>query len=152
MKRRPLGLTLYFILMCSIALSFPIQICVLEEISIWSISTWWAQLTWLNVLVMSLMLISGYLAFRASNRILVFAPLTLVFVAVNNWWVGHVGLNYSAIDTTTATFSFALTLAPLFMGNAYAAIRVLICLIVCHQTSNRVRHSVAIAVMYDVIG
>ena len=38
-----------------------------------------------------------------------FAPLAMILVGLNNWWVGHVGLDFSMTLTGLATFGFVAT-------------------------------------------
>ncbi len=101
MNRRPLALTFFAIALMLIAVSIPIQAGLLQDFS-----QLVQNITWLNVLVMALCFATAWSALRAHLSLRILLPATVATVLFNNWWVGHVALDFSMTQTSLASFGF----------------------------------------------
>ncbi len=101
MNRRPLALTIYSVVLILIAFSIPIQTGFLQDFSQLA-----QNLTWLNVVVMGLCCTLAWVSLRAHWSLRILLPLTAATVLFNNWWVGHVGLDFSMTQASFASFGF----------------------------------------------
>jgi hypothetical protein len=106
-KKRPFVLTLYSLILAGAAASFPMQVVWDYEIPLHKMFHAIRYLTWLNMVVIAAMVITSIAVLRASRLTLFFAPLTVLLVCMNNYWVGYVGINYSSVETTVASLLFA---------------------------------------------
>lgn len=123
MRKRPTSLIIYSVCLLLIALSFPVQVAIQNEIPIWDWAELFKHLTWLNGLTFVALISSSFLGMRAARHLMYMAPLTIILVMLNNYWVGYVGLNYSFLQTSIAsTFFLALNLV-LLESDARAVIR-----------------------------
>jgi hypothetical protein len=115
----------YFVaaIMLLIALSFPIQAMLLYGHS-WT--EWGAilqKITWLNALVMLTFTVSAYFYFHASRVVLYLAPVLLVLVALNNYWVGQYAGDFSMLQTSLGTLAVAFLFAPLTLPSSKVVLR-----------------------------
>ena len=67
MKRRPLALTIYSLVLAGAALSFPLQVIFTYEIPLHKIFQAAKYLTWLNLVVVVSMLVTSYAVAKASR-------------------------------------------------------------------------------------
>ncbi len=93
------------------------------DLSLWQIRAAFVYITDLNYMVMASLVISAILGYRASNKILLFAPLSLFLVSANNYWVGFIGSHYSMLETTVGSLLFAACTGLLFERRAWLALR-----------------------------
>jgi hypothetical protein len=102
MRQRPWALKLFAFLMMAVALSFPVQAALLQDPA-----NLLKSLTWLNILVAFLCAGLAWSAFHVHRSLRYLLVITLAAVIFNNWWVGHVGLDFNWIQTTLASLGFA---------------------------------------------
>ena len=101
MNRRPLALTCFSIALVLVAVSIPVQASLLQ-----GFSQLMQTITWLNILVMGACLITAWSALRAHWSLRILLPSTVATVLFNNWWVGHVALDFSMTQASFASFGF----------------------------------------------
>jgi PilZ domain len=123
MKKRPLALLLFSLIMISSALSFPFQICIVEDISFLNFSEWLNRITLLNWLSMASLVSVAGLAYYASTHLLIAIPINSIILTVNNFWVGYVGLNFSLAQTSIASAGLFLTTCLLLEKKTFAVLR-----------------------------
>lgn len=122
MKKRPVSLTVFSILLFGIAISMPLQIILLygHTFTEWSLVL--AKLTWLNILIMGLSVMNGYLALLGDPWLKISVPCLLGLVTFNNFIVGNYGVDYNAVQTTFATLGFFGVHATLLFTQAHMVI------------------------------
>ena len=108
MKYRPSGLVLYSFICLAIAASFPIQIAVIFELGFTDIFTILSMITVTNWVVMLGMVALAHAAYHGDEAFNWLAPLSLLVVAANNYWVGSVGETYTANQSMLATAAFGI--------------------------------------------
>lgn len=101
MNRRPWAFTVFAVLMLGVALGFPIQVAFLQDVT-----QVLRSLTWLNIAIMALSVTTAWAALSAHPILRALIPLNFGFIVLNNWWVGHVGLDFSIAQTTLASTAF----------------------------------------------
>lgn len=101
MNRRPLALTFFSIALILVAVSIPVQAGLLQ-----GFSQLLQTITWLNILVMAACLMTAWSALRAHWSLRILLPATVATVLFNNWWVGHVALDFSMAQASFASFGF----------------------------------------------
>lgn len=115
---RPFQFYVVALLMFGIALSFPLQVVFLYGHSWTEYGAIFAKITWLNWLVIGSFILAGYFYLSASRGLLVFGPIMLVLVGVNNYFVGQFSGDYSMFQANLGTFSVALLYSPLLMPSS----------------------------------
>jgi len=118
MNRRPWSLTLYAVIMFGIAFSFPIQVAYLQDLG-----QLFKHLTTLNWMVIMICLALAGSALQAHRRVLALSILAMAVMALNNWWVGEVELDYSPEQTQWATYGFLAVHSLFFEQKAWAVLR-----------------------------
>ena len=118
MKKRPVAITVFTILLISVALSIPLQALYLG-----SLNNIFRSLTILNEIVACLCLATAISAFHVHKSFRLLLPLTIGAVIFNNWWVGHVGFDFSLNETTIASFGFAVICCSLLEKNSFNVLR-----------------------------
>ena len=108
MKYRPPGLVLYSAICIGIALSFPVQIYFLFDLAITDILSIFSKITITNWAVMLGMVALAHAAYHGDEAFNWLAPLSMLMVAANNYWVGSVGETYTANQSLMATGLFGL--------------------------------------------
>ena len=103
MKQRPLSITLFCLFMIGVCISLPLQAIYQQDFE-----SLFRSLTSLNIAVAILCFLNALAAYNVHISFRYLLPLTFVTVIFNNWWVGNVGLNYDASQTTAASFGFML--------------------------------------------
>lgn len=114
MATRPRVLDFFGYFLVFVALSFPVQIMFLYGHSPLEIYTVIMKLTWLNWMVIGLLLINASLIQRASPWVRYLSPASVVLVALNNWIVGTWDTDYSSDLTSAASLGFVLAHIPLW--------------------------------------
>lgn len=135
MKNRPVALLILALMLIAVALSFPVQILFARgwlthgfvsvdaaaPFGMWNPRLWvemaadvWANLSQLNLLTIFGCFVSGLYVYRAEPATPFVVLLTMLLVGFNNWWVGKVGLDFSAEQTLMATGLFVLPHLVLF--------------------------------------
>lgn len=114
MRKMPLALFLFSLMMVGIAMSMPLQLIYLE-----GYHNMFRSFTALNIIIIFLCLANALAAYHVHKSIRLLIPLTLICVLINNWWVGYVGFNYSSNETTLASFSFLAICAALLEKNTF---------------------------------
>jgi len=114
MRQRPFELPIIALALFAVAISFPLQIMWLYEHRVSEIAEIAGKLTWLNILVMGGTLITGVLVYSASRRVRYAVPALIAAVALNNFFVGYLGTDYSVMSATLGTVAFTLLLVPLY--------------------------------------
>ncbi len=114
MHRRPWTFTVFAVLMIGVALGFPVQVAYLQDVT-----EILRSLTWLNISIMTLSVTTAWAALIAHPILRALIPLNLGFIIINNWWVGHVGLDFNLVETTLASLGFLALHGVLLEKNSY---------------------------------
>lgn len=123
MSRRPKGLILYALLCLGIALSLPVQIAIIFELSWGSLGLIWQKLTFMNYLVIASLLATAYVSWKSSYSLRWYATGSVGAVILNNLWVGHVSENYTMMQASLGSLLFAIfAYAPYLMPKAREAL------------------------------
>jgi len=114
MPKRPLLFTLLALLHLVIVISFPLQIMYIygHKLAEWPLIM--AKLSWLNFLVMGLSSVNVVMSLNASHWLKYSLPVTIIVVAVNNYFVSYYGADYTLLETSMASLVFALIHSTLF--------------------------------------
>ena len=118
MKTRPFAITLFSILLISVGLSIPLQALFLQNFE-----NLFRSLTVLNEVTAGLCLLTAFTIYHVHKSFRFLLPLTFVTVIFNNWWVGHVGFDFSLNETTLASFAFAGICCSLLEKNSFNVLR-----------------------------
>lgn len=113
MKQRPKILIPMGILFCLIAISFPVQIMSLYGHGFGETAAILHKLTYLNWLVMIGLTFTAVLVIQASPHLKYALPIMFVVVAINNFFVGYHGTDYSPWSAALATLGFGALNFPL---------------------------------------
>ncbi len=111
MKTKPLIFNILFFFFTAVAFSLPLQVAALYEHSLSTWSEWQAifmKLTPLNWTVMIITLLNGIFCYQALSIIKYTIPLSILVVAVNNFFVGSWGVDFSFLTTWIATVTYAV--------------------------------------------
>jgi len=111
MKSKPIIFNILGLFFSAIAFSLPLQVAVLYEHEINSFYEWHSvlmKLTPLNWAVIAITLLNGLLCFKAKPVIKYTIPLSILLVAVNNFFVGSWGVDFSFLTTWIATVTYAV--------------------------------------------
>lgn len=123
MRSRPYVLPLSMLAMFAVAASFPLQIMWLYQHE-WSE---WQQilnkLTVLNWMVIGASIVTGFLVFSASPWLRIALPGAVILVAINNFFVGYLGTDFSMTSATLGTFGFTALFTPLLRTEVRELIR-----------------------------
>lgn len=123
MIMRPKQFYLASLALFFMALSFPFQVMILYGHH-WSETTAiFSKITWLNWLVIISFTLASFLYFQASRIILYLAPLVLILVGLNNYWVGQFAGDYSLLQTSLGTLVVALVFAPLALPSSRVVLK-----------------------------
>lgn len=109
MRKRPLALFLFSFCMLSVAMSLPIQVVYLQ-----GFEDIFQTLTWLNIFIILICASTAVAAYNLHKSFLYLLSVAVATVIFNNWWVGHVGLNFDLSQTSMASLGF-LTLCSLLL-------------------------------------
>ncbi|MCB0378250.1 MAG: PilZ domain-containing protein [Bdellovibrionales bacterium] len=115
---RPKQFYIVAMMLTLIALSFPLQAMWLYGHGYNEFSAIFNKISFLNWMVIGVLLVGAYLHLKASPWLKGIAPVTIGLVALNNYVVGHYGADYSMGQTVMATMSFSLLFVPLFMPSS----------------------------------
>lgn len=118
MKRRPIELTIFAVVHLLIALSFYFQVAYFLSINPLMFLEIVGHLTWLNMSIMTLMVIMALLALRASSWVLYISPLSFALVAWNNYLVGHYSVYLGFSSSMLAVVGYFFVQLPLFFGRS----------------------------------
>jgi hypothetical protein len=117
MNYRPKGLMLYSLICLGIAISIPVQIYFLFESSILD------KITITNWAVMLGLVALAHASYHGDEAFNWLAPLNMLFVAANNYWVGEVGETYTSNQSLLATGLFcAFVYSPYLLPRARKAL------------------------------
>ena len=114
MRRRPMALTFFSFVMGVIFFNLPLQAIYLQDFE-----NVLQSMTWLNIIVAVFCLLTAIASYNTHKSIRFLLPTTVASVIYNNWWVGHVGLNYSATETSAASLSFVIFCTILLEPNTF---------------------------------
>lgn len=101
MNHRPWAFSVFAVFMLGVAIGFPIQVAYLQDVT-----EILRSLTWLNVAIMALSVTTAWAALIAHPSLRLLMPLNFALIVLNNWWVGHVGLDFDLAQTTLASAGF----------------------------------------------
>ncbi|MGE0525724.1 MAG: PilZ domain-containing protein [Bdellovibrionales bacterium] len=113
MSRRPGLLAWMAFVLVAVVISFPIQIMTLYGHGLDEISAVLHKLTYMNWLVIFCASVCAVLMWSASPWLKWLAPFSVLAVAINNFFVGYHGTDYSPWTATWATVAFASLHLPL---------------------------------------
>lgn len=97
----------------AIALAIPMQIAILYQHSLSELDSIFQKITLLNFICMAMMLTCAYLLINISPYLKLFAPITIVTLAWNNYLVGSYGEDFQMSQTILGTGLFAGLFVPL---------------------------------------
>lgn len=118
MKSRPLAITIFSLILLGVGLSVPLQAAYLENFD-----NVFRSLTVLNLVMAGLCLMTAIAVFTVHSSFKYLLPVTIATVVFNNWWVGHVGLDFTMMETAAASFAFAALCCSLLEKNAFSVLR-----------------------------
>lgn len=116
-KKPRLFLFISFALAC-IMVSFPLQVVMLYDHGLSELLHVFRKISFLNLMVMSLLGYTSYLAYHASPYLKYVAPVTIVAVLWNNLVTGSYATDFSMAASCLATLGFSLLFTPLFHKKA----------------------------------
>lgn len=119
MKKIPLFVPLMALSLFLIALSFPIQIALIYDHSIFEITTIMSKLTPLNYIVMGLLLYTSYLTLKIKARVFIVLPILNLFVFLNNFVVSEYGQLYGHFQTFLVSTLFLLYTLTFYRKDIY---------------------------------
>lgn len=122
MKNRPYYFILYSVLLFAIALSLPMQAALITGRGVLHVFEGFLMLTPLNILLLSLCLLTATLSYNASPMLRVLIPLLLVTEATNNYLIMKSGIGFNSSQVSWATAAFALLHVPLMFGTRKEAL------------------------------
>lgn len=111
MKTKPIIFNILFLFFTAIAFSLPLQVAALYEHSLNSLYEWQSilmKLTPLNWTVMAITLVNGLFCYKAHPIIKYTIPASILIVAINNFFVGSWGVDFSFLTTWIATVTYAV--------------------------------------------
>src|SRR6185437_12780724 len=111
MKTKPKHLNLIATLVLAAAVALPVQIMILYGNPPTEIAAIAAKLSPLNWMILFACPVVAVLVYRASPLLWAAAPALGALVVYNNWFVSHVGTDYSPWMTTLASIAFCGALA-----------------------------------------
>lgn len=91
----------------------PVQVMWLYGHAPIEIAAIWHKLTWLNVLVLTGLLINMVLLWQVSPSLKFSIPILLGLVTLNNFIVGHQAVNYTQMEAALATLGFTIVNLPM---------------------------------------
>lgn len=109
--------------MLLLALSFPLQVMMLYGHHWSETGAIFSKITWLNWLVILCFALGSYLSFHASRALLLMVPVTIVLVAINNYFVGLFSADFSMVQTTLASLGTGFVFAPLLLPSSKVVIQ-----------------------------
>lgn len=118
MNKKPIIFRFVAFLMVAISLSFPIQAFVVYGYSLSELGMAFQQISFLNWICVSTMLLCGWCVHRASPHVRWVAPITFAVVALNNLVVGTYGTDFSLATTMSGALGFGLVFLPLVTKEA----------------------------------
>jgi hypothetical protein len=122
MRTQPKVFLVLGMALIGVALAYPIQIMEIYDHGVFEIDSVAGKLAPLNWAVIIGCLVVALAAFRASPLTLISFPMLTMLVAWNNWVVGQVGTDYTAVATSFATLGFASLGGLLFNTQAWEVI------------------------------
>ena len=122
MRNKPLYLILFPYLALVIAASFPLQIHMIYDIPLTSIKRVFSMLTPLNLLTMSVMVLTAVLTFRMSKLVYKIIPPLLLITFANNAIVGLYGTDYTLFQVALSFILLGLSLKPFYSKEIRAVI------------------------------
>lgn len=122
MKTKPLFLILLPILLFGLALSFPIQIIALYDLSFFDFEKVMSMLTPLNHLTILLLISTAFACQIMSKSIYRILPILTGVVLLNNYIVGTYGSDYSTFQAVLGVGLFAASVLPLYSGSIKSVI------------------------------
>ena len=111
MKNKPIIFNILFLFFTAISFSLPLQVAALYEHKLSSWYEWQAifmKLTPLNWAVMALTFLNGLFCYKAMPAIKYTIPASILLVAINNFFVGSWGVDFSFLTTWIATVTYAV--------------------------------------------
>jgi hypothetical protein len=123
MRERPLPLTIVAIAYVLAALSMPVQVMFLYDHDLSEFEAALEKLTVMNWAVIAMLMMSAVLLWRGAPAAKLSLPLTILLVAVNNFFVGYYATDFSPIDTAMASAGFLLLHLPLLHPKVRALVK-----------------------------
>lgn len=118
MKSKPMFFSLMPLVLMAIALSMPLQVAMIYDISVFEVSAIFSKLTPLNYVLMGLFLWLSIATYKIDKNLFILLPFINLFVFLNNYVVGSFGEDFNIIQTTLASCIFlGLTLSYYFKEN-----------------------------------
>ena len=111
MKNKPVIFNILFVFFTAISFSLPLQVAALYEHKLDSWYEWqsiFMKLTPLNWAVITLTFVNGLFCYKALPIIKYTIPVSILVVAINNFFVGSWGVDFSFLTTWIATVTYAV--------------------------------------------
>ena len=106
MRRLPIESYVMMFFLLAIVLSFPLQIVYIYGFESSEFFKTFSMLTKFNYLIMAALIVAIFAWKSVSRSLFVVTPIIIALVAVNNYFVGTVGYDYSFTMTSVATLGF----------------------------------------------
>jgi hypothetical protein len=118
MKMKPKQFYIVSIILVFIAISLPLQVMFLYGHHWSETSAIFSKMTGFNWLVVLGLLTVSYLYYHASQLLIIGAPLVLILVTINNYFVGKFAGDFTLTQTSLASVSVGLLFVPLFLPSS----------------------------------
>lgn len=122
MKSKPLFFTLMPWMLVFIALSMPLQIAFIYDISLLEFGAIFSKLTPLNYLLMGLFTWLSYATYKIDKNLFILLPFINLFVFLNNYVVGSFSEDFNIIQTTLASCFFLGVTLMYYLRDNYKVI------------------------------
>ena len=114
MKRKPIEFIILSVFLAAVAISFPIQVMIQYQHLPYDFSAILSKITTLNMIVIGACLVSSFLTYHASAKVILFGPSLIFLVFWNNYRFSEVSANFSAASATMGSLCFAAVSLILF--------------------------------------
>lgn len=107
---------IYWMCLCLVAVVFavPLQAAIIYQHSFLEIAEIFYKLSYPNWVMMGSILLTIYFLYHVSPFLKIFAPLTILTIAWNNYLVGEYGQDFPLYQTLAGTALCSMIFAPLF--------------------------------------
>ena len=122
MKTKPFYLKIFPFLVAGLAFSFPLQIHLIYDIPLTDPVKLISMLTPLNLITVSMLVLTGVLTLTLSKYVYKFIPILLFIVFANNAIVGLYGTDYTLLQVAFSFVLFGLSLRPFYSPEIKAVI------------------------------
>jgi hypothetical protein len=122
MKSKPIFFSLMPLVLLSLAISMPLQVALIYDISIFEINAIMSKLTPLNYVLMGMFFWLAFATYKIDKNLFILLPFINLFVFLNNYVVGSFGEDFNLIQTTLASTLFLVMTMTYYLKDNYKII------------------------------